>query len=121
MTAGGPSSARIAGLKVAGRSKARAAVEASGPMDAACMRWLGIPVSHAGRIVVLGLIVGAAMETFMAKVWIGKTNFYEVVKRKEAERRAEERTATTSTEPSFAEMVRQQWEEKKKQRDAQAE
>ena len=58
------------------------------------------------------------METFMVKVWIGKTNFYEVVKRKEAERRAELAKSGQVDEPSFGEIVRQQWEERKREQDA---
>lgn len=43
-------------------------------MEAACRRWLGISASHAGGIAVVGLTVGAAVEAFMVKAWIGKTN-----------------------------------------------
>jgi hypothetical protein len=42
--------------------------------DDACYYWLGIPAVQASRIVVIGVAVGAMMETFMIKVWIGKTN-----------------------------------------------
>ena len=45
-----------------------------GPIDAASMKWLGIPLMHASRIVAIGIAVGAVMETFMVKVWIGQTN-----------------------------------------------
>ena len=46
----------------------------TGAFDAACFKWLGIPAIQASRIVVIGVAVGAMMETFMVKVWIGKTN-----------------------------------------------
>ena len=40
---------------------------------------------------------------------------YEVVKKKEAEKRAERVSSTKEAEePTFADLVRQQWEEKKK-------
>ena len=46
----------------------------SGPIDGAVHRWLGIPATQAATIVAMGLVAGAAMETFMVKVWIGQTN-----------------------------------------------
>ena len=52
----------------------KAKYKAAGAFDAACMKWLGIPATHATRLVMIGLGVGAVMETFMVKVWIGKTN-----------------------------------------------
>lgn len=76
-----------------------------------CKRWLGIPKSYAARIIVLGVLGGAAMETFMVKVWIGQTNFYEVVKRKEAEKRLDSESKVDSSvpaAPSFGELVRTQ-------------
>jgi len=67
----------------------------------------------------MGLVFGALVEVFMIKVWIGKTNFYEVVKRKEAEKRAEAKIsaaeAAKSGEKSFGEILKLQWEEKKKE------
>lgn len=72
------------------------------------------------------------MEFVMNKLWVKDTNFYAVVLRKEAERRAERaslRTADHSSiddasgqgssgnpdrEISFGELVKQQWEEKKR-------
>ena len=75
-----------------------------------CHRWFGVPPANVARIVLFGVVGGFMMETFMIKVWIGKTNcapprapgprlpassprtpfpaVYEVVLRKEAERRA---------------------------------
>ena len=43
-------------------------------LDSFCYHWLGIPAAHAGRIVAMGLLAGAVMETFMIKVWVGQTN-----------------------------------------------
>ena len=44
----------------------------------------------------------------MVKAWIGQTNFYEVVKRKEAERRAETSQPDPNQQPSFGELVKTQ-------------
>jgi len=104
----------LPGLKSLNSSK-KSKAPPPGAMDAVCMRWLGIPAAHAARIVILAFAAGAAMETFMVKAWIGNTNFYEVVKKKEAEKRAERVSSTKEAEePTFADLVRQQWEEKKK-------
>ena len=62
-----------------------------------------------------GLLAGAGMELFMVKVWIGKTNFYETVKEKEAARRAGALASKETGELSFGEIVKKQWEEKKKE------
>ena len=71
---------------------------------------------HAASILVGGFFIGAGMELFMVKVWIGKTNFYEVVKRKEVERREEAVKSTpASGEVPFGELLKQQWEERKKE------
>jgi len=43
-------------------------------IDAACYHWLGIPAASASQIIAIGIAVGAMMETFMVKVWIGNTN-----------------------------------------------
>jgi len=91
----------------------------TGPMDVFCMHWMGIPAAHAMRIVVLGVAGGAVMEAFMIKVWIGQTNFYEVVKKKEAEKRLAARTEQAGEEPSFGVVVRQQWEERKREMELQ--
>ena len=45
-----------------------------GPIDAACFKWLGIPMVHASRLIVICVGVGAVIETFMVKLWIGQTN-----------------------------------------------
>lgn len=115
----------------------------TGAFDAACFKWLGIPAIQASRIVVIGVAVGAMMETFMVKVWIGKTNcaccakrkisriarrlsrmhtpsvslrtVYETVKKKEAERRRDEQSIT---EPRFADVLKQTWEAKKRELEA---
>jgi len=84
-------------------------------MEAACRRWLGISASHAGGIAVVGLTVGAAVEAFMVKAWIGKTNFYETVKRKEAERRADVDSNKDDSFDSFAATLKKQWEERKRE------
>jgi hypothetical protein len=88
----------------------------SGPFDVFCRRWLGIPAPHAMRIVGLGLFAGASMEAFMIKGWIGQTNFYETVKKKEAEKRLEAASKPLADDatPGFGEIVKQQWEEKKR-------
>ena len=64
----------FAGMKMKRPSKQAASATAGGPMDSFCMHWMGIPASHALRLVTLGLAAGAFMETFMIKVWIGQTN-----------------------------------------------
>lgn len=61
----------FAGMK---KPKKVAQAPPDGPMDSFCMHWMGIPASHALRIVALGLSAGAFMEAFMIKVWIGQTN-----------------------------------------------
>ena len=68
------------------------------------------------RIVGLGLFAGASMEAFMIKGWIGQTNFYETVKKKEAEKRLEAASKPLADDatPGFGEIVKQQWEEKKR-------
>ena len=86
-----------------------------GSVDEFCFNWLGIPANQASRIVALGVAAGAAMETFMVKVWIGKTNFYETVKKKEAERIRDVKLQGGSDEPRFADVLKQQWEERKKE------
>lgn len=67
----GRASNPFAGMK---KPKAAAAATADGPMDTFCMHWMGIPASHALRLVTLGLAAGAFLETFMIKVWVGQTN-----------------------------------------------
>lgn len=59
------------------------------------------------------------MEAFMVKAWIGKTNFYETVKKKEAEKRAEKKANSDAEGLPFAEVLKQQWEEKKKEMEQQ--
>ena len=61
----------FAGMK---QKKSTGPAPPAGVMDAFCSKWLGIPASNAARIVVLGVLAGAAMEAFMIKVWIGQTN-----------------------------------------------
>ena len=51
----------------------------------------------------------------MIKGWIGKTNFYQTVKKKEAERRAD---TDFAGESSFGALVQKQWEERKKEMEA---
>ena len=80
--------------------------------ESICQHIFGIPLGYARRIVVGGLLLGAGVEAFMIKAWIGKTNFYETVKRKEAERVA---ASQTSEQEGFSALVRQQWEERKKE------
>ena len=110
---------KLAGLKVP-----KSTSDASAPksrMDAASLHWLGIPATYAARIVGLGLAVGAGIETFMVKVWIGSTNFYEVVKKKEAEKIAEKRqiaaqgNGSPADPNSFAAILKAQWEERKRE------
>ena len=89
--------------------------------EALSRRWLGIPLGLTARIVGLSLAAGAGMEFFMIKVWIGQTNFYETVKKKEAERRL---AASSNGEPEaetqkFATILKEQWEEKKRELAAQ--
>ena len=84
--------------------------------DAVCLRWFGIQFNHAMRIVVGGFLAGAGMEAFMIKGWIGKTNFYETVKKKEAEKRLANATPDAAAdEPNFGDILKQQWEEKMRQ------
>lgn len=89
-----------------------------GPVDVWCRRWMGISIHHTTRIIVLGMLAGAAMETFMIKAWIGQTNFYETVKKKEAEKRIEKRKQDDG--PNFADILKQQWEEKKREMEQQS-
>ena len=60
-----------------------------------------------------GFVIGAGIELFMINAWINDTNFYEVVKKKEAEKRA--MATQTATERPFAEILKEQWEAKKKE------
>lgn len=114
-------------------------------------RLFGLPAGNVARIVAFGVVAGFAMETFMIKAWVGKTNcapprapgprlpassprtpfpaVYEVVLRKEAERRAAGATsggAAVDAAAGFAgvpsgdaealslgEQVRRQWAEKR--------
>ena len=85
-----------------------------GDIDVWCRRWMGITVHQSTRIILLGVLAGAAMEAFMIKGWIGQTNFYETVKKKEAEKRWEKQQERNDA-PSFAEVLRDQWELKKKE------
>ena len=64
------------GAKGVGTSKRKRKNEykPSGPIDAFCHNWLGMPVAQTSRIVALCLAAGFVMETFMVKVWIGQTN-----------------------------------------------
>ena len=56
--------------------------------------------------------VGGAIEAFMINVWIKETNFYGVVLKKEREKRE---AAAASGERPFAEILKEQWEEKKRE------
>ena len=58
--------------------------------------------------VALGFHLGAAVEPFMIKVYIKDTNFYEVAKKKEAQRRE-----NPSDWQKFGEEVKRQIEERK--------
>ncbi|KAL1529314.1 hypothetical protein AB1Y20_000268 [Prymnesium parvum] len=96
-------------------------------MDALSLRWTGLKAARLGLMAAASFGVGAMLELFMIKVWIGDTNFYEVVKRKEAERRLEAElqrrlkpkipeviTPEVAAELSFGEVLKAQWEEKKR-------
>ena len=88
--------------------------------DAFCRRWLGISFAHTVRLTGFGLVTGAGMEAFMILGWIGKTNFYETVKKKEAERLAEQIKAEESGEVvNFGKVLKEQWEAKKREMAAQ--
>ena len=146
------------GAKGVGTSKRKRKNEykPSGPIDAFCHNWLGMPVAQTSRIVALCLAAGFVMETFMVKVWIGQTNcalgwdhnarpnssltpdahahnpptathrsrphtgtlpaVYETVKKKEAEKRRDAAGATQ--EERFVDVLKQQWEERKREMDA---
>ena len=71
-------------------------------------RLTGLPPRRAAFLVCSSAALGAAMEFFMIKVWIKDTNFYSVVVRKEAERRAAEPDGPAG----IGELVRRQWEER---------
>ena len=98
---------------------------------------------HIKRVDVKSTTVMTNTTTFMVKVWIGKTNcaccakrkisrvarrlsrmhtpsvslrtVYETVKKKEAERRRDEQSIT---EPRFADVLKQTWEAKKRELEA---
>lgn len=107
---------RICTRRYATKAKAKVNAVDDGPYDAFCRRWFDLSARHTATIVGAGFAIGAGIELFMVKVWIGKTNFYEVVKKKEVERQVEaQKAATNSDMPSFGEILKQQWEEKKKQ------
>ena len=55
-------------------TKTKGGYKPTGPIDAAVFHWLGISAMATSRLVVICLGAGAVMETFMVKVWIGKTN-----------------------------------------------
>ena len=80
--------------------------------DPWCRRWLGMTAIRTYAMVVGGFFVGAGIELFMINVWIKDTNFYEVVKKKEAEKRA---AVPDTTEKPFGEILKEQWEAKKKE------
>ena len=85
-------------------------------LEATCRRWLGIGLPHASRIAGFGFITGAGMEAFMIKGWIGKTNFYETVKKKEVEKQLEIKKEIEAGERvDFAKVLKEQWEQRKKE------
>ena len=81
-------------------------------MDALTRTWLGLSARHAAAVVAGGLLAGGAIEAFMINVWIKETNFYGVVLKKEREKRE---AAAASGERPFAEILKEQWEEKKRE------
>lgn len=84
--------------------------------DAFCRRWLGISLYHTLRLTGFGLATGAGMEAFMILGWVGKTNFYETVKKKEAERLAElAKTEPAGETVNFGQVLKEQWEERKRE------
>ena len=77
-------------------------------MDAFCRRYLGLSATSMAMAVALGFHLGAAVELFMIKVYIKDTNFYEVAKKKEVQRRE-----NPSNWQKFGEEVKRQIEERK--------
>ena len=89
-------------------------------LDGTTRKWLGLSAISTYFVVGGGLIAGAVIETIMINMWIKDTNFYKVVLKKEAERQAESRTTTTSEqsadgEKPFGEVLKEQWEQRKRE------
>ena len=113
-------------------------------------RWTGLPAARLGLMIAASMSTGAVIEMFMINVWIKDTNcahklsyayalpvhdpgcpvaVYEVVKKKEAEKRSEAEkqralkpvaaatklTPEIAGEMSFGEALKLQWEEKKRE------
>tara|TARA_B110001452_G_scaffold169167_1_gene141413 strand:- start:358 stop:663 length:306 start_codon:yes stop_codon:yes gene_type:complete len=88
-------------------------------LDGTTRKWLGLSAISTYFVVGGGLIAGAVIETIMINMWIKDTNFYKVVLKKEAERKA----TTTISEPAdgekpFGEVLKEQWEQRKRELEA---
>lgn len=88
-------------------------------LDGTTRKWLGLSAISTYFVVGGGLIAGAAIETIMINMWVKDTNFYKVVLKKEAERQAESRATSSEAaadgEKPFAEVLKEQWEAKKRE------
>ena len=90
--------------------------------DGSTRKWLGLSAISTYFVVGGGLIAGAVIETIMINMWIKDSNFYKVVLKKEAERKAGASRATPEAaeagEKPFAEVLKEQWEAKKRELEA---
>ena len=86
--------------------------------DKWCQKWLGLSAMRTNIMVASALLLGGGMEFFMIKVWIKDTNFYSVVLKKEAERRAEQASLDAEAQAGnkpFVEVLKEQWDARKKE------